>query len=58
MNKRIKKKKFRSEYVKYRMRRTQKRFSKAVRLSCVSLKECANTFRKFAEACKGVPYIE
>ena len=58
MNKRIKKKKYHSEYVKYRMIRMQKRFSKAVSLSCVSLKKCANAFRKFSESCKDVEYIE
>ena len=58
MNKRIKKKKFRSEYIKYRMIRTQKRFSKAIKATMVSSKECANSLRKFAEACKGVPYID
>ena len=31
---------------------------KAIKATMVSSKECANSLRKFAEACKGVPYIE
>lgn len=58
MNKRIKKKKYRSAYVKYRMLRTQKRFSKAIKVLMVSLKECSDAFRKFSQACNDIPYIE